>query len=147
MSKRTKIMLGGLVILAAFLIASMIQALKGTDASKKDPRELFVHYVQKPIPQGIPVQSAVGHANFGGTSITFRLKLAGEDLDELIASKGLRKHASLQKYAFPDQDLAVMRQPEFYLTDKDVTWSRLGTTVMMAADRDAGIAFYKVFSP
>jgi hypothetical protein len=147
MTTRTKIILGGLTIFAVFVVVSVIQSLKGIDASKEDPQELFMFYVQKPIPPDISVQSAVGHANFGGTCITFRLKISGKDLDGLIASKGLQKSDSLQEHLFPDKDLAAMRQPEFYWTDKDMTWSKLGTIVKMAADRDTGAAFYMVFCP
>jgi hypothetical protein len=151
MTKRTKIILSSsaivCVVFSIFVVVSLVHAFKGIDASKEDPKKLFMFYVQKPIPPDISVQSAVGHANFGGTSITFWLKITSKDLDVLIASKGLRKEDSLQEHLFPDKDLAAMKQPEFYATDKDTTWSKLGTTVRVAADREAGTAFYLVFCP
>ncbi|HXI68802.1 MAG TPA: hypothetical protein VNN22_00435 [Verrucomicrobiae bacterium] len=151
MTKRTKITLGSLaiagVIFGILVIVSTVQTIKGIDASKEDPQKLFMFYVQRVMPPDISVQSAVGHANFGGTDITFRLKITDKGLDGLIASKGLRKEDSLQEHLFPDKDLAAMRQPEFYATDNDMTWSKLGTTVRMVADRDTGIAFYMVFCP
>ena len=153
MTKRTKITLTSLATAAAIVgflvVLSIVHALKGIDASKKDPQKLFMAYVQQPIPAGTSVQSAAGHANFGGTDITFRLNITTQNLDQLIASKGLQKReiAALQKNLFLDKDLAVMKHPKFYVTDNDMTWSKLGTMVRMAADRDTGIAFYMVLCP
>ena len=134
-------------MLGVLFVAFIIRSFMGIDASKEDPHELFMVYVQRPIPPEISVQSAVGHANFGGTCITFRLKITGSGLDELIAEKRLHKTDSLQEYTFPDKDLASMKQPEFYYTSEDMTWSELGTVVNMAADRNTGVAFYMVFGP
>jgi len=147
MTKRTKIILSCLFVLAVFMVVSVFQQLRGFDASKKDPQKLFMFYVRNPIPRDVSVQSAVGHANFGGTFIKFRLKLSGKALDDLIAAKQLRSTDSLQPYLLSTNELSELKRPEFYWTDSDKTWSELGKVVKVAADRELGIMFYMVFSP
>ena len=107
MTKRTKIILSCLVVLAVFMVVSVFQQLRGFDASKEDPQKLFMFYVRNPIPRDVSVQSAVGHANFGGTFIKFRLKLSGKALDDLIAVKQLRSADSLQPYSFDERIIGV----------------------------------------
>jgi len=104
-------------------------------------------YVQKEIPPKIKVQGASGRANFGGTCITFRLSTGQREIDDLIASKHLQRNDSIQTNIFIGVDWSEMKNPEYYGTDADRTWSSLGTTVRMAVDRDNGVAFYTVFSP
>jgi hypothetical protein len=148
---RMKIIRCVVAILVVFAMVYGLQALrsslKGIDASNEDPTELFKWYVQNPISEDILVQSAVGHANFGGTCITFRLSISNKAVDSLIGSKNLRKAQSVQQNLFPEGQLATMTQPDFYSTHEDTTWSDIGTTAMMAVDRNADTALYLVFSP
>jgi len=151
MSTRVKITTGAIavaaVVFGVFVAVSVVHGLKGLDASKEDPQKLFMFYVQKEIPASISVQSAVGHAYpMGGTGIIFRFKIGQKDLDDLIVSKRLDKQDSLQDGLFSTQDLAELKHPEFYTTDRDTTWSSSRSSVRMAVDRESGSALYMVFS-
>jgi len=131
-----------------FLIFGFFQFAKGLDASKEDPQKLFAFYVQKQPSPSIKVYSASGHAYpFTGTCIVFRFHIGQKDLDDLIVSKRLDKRDSIQEHLFAAQDMAELKHPEYYTTDRDTTWSSSRSDVRMAADRDSGIVLYMVFSP
>ena len=83
----------------------------------------------------------------GGTSITFTFQIGQNDLQNLISSKRLHKTDSLSPSLFAENALATMKNPEFYFTDADATWSRSLSGVRMAVDRINGLVLYTVFSP
>ena len=150
MRTRVKIAVGVLAfgaLVFGFLIVDFFQFPKAIDASKEDPQLLFTFYVQKQPSPSIKVYSASGHVYpFTGTRIVFRFHIGQKDLDDLIASKRLDKEDSLQGGLFAAQDLAELKHPEYYATDRDTTWSSLRSDVRMAVDRDSGIVLYMVRS-
>jgi len=151
MKTSSKIAIGGLicgVIIFGIFVFAFFQAAKGVDASKEDPQKLFGFYVQKQLAPSVKVYSARGHAYpFTGTGIVFRFHIGQSDLDDLIASKLLDKEDSLQEGLFTVQELAELKHPEYYATDKDTTWSSSRSDVRMAVDRSSGNVLYMVFSP
>jgi hypothetical protein len=151
MSMRVKITIGSIAVAAlvfgVFTVVSIVHELKGLDASKEDPQKLFMFYVKKEIPASVSVQNATGHAYpMGGTGITFRFKIGQKDLDDLIVSKRLNKEDSVQDGLLTALDLAELKHPEYYATDRDTTWSSSQSSVRMAVDRESGIVLYMVFS-
>ena len=149
MTTRSKIRLGCLTTVIVF-VAMAIEGflyLKGFDASKEDPRKLYMFYVQKQIPTNVIVESAVGHSNFGGTFIKFRLKVSGTAVDDLIKAKRLHVSDFPDTHLLRTNELAELKRPEFYWTNKDTTWSKIGRIVQMVTDRDRGLVYYIVFSP
>jgi hypothetical protein len=146
MKTRAKLALGcfGITALCICVVVAVITfAARGFDASKKDPRELFKLYVQKQIPATVTVHSAVGQVRpLTGMGITFRLTISQKDLDDFIAAKRLEK---TEPFVLPAEESAVLKHPEFYRADRDPDWSG-ASGIRLVVDREAGIAFYSVFS-
>lgn len=139
----------GLAAILFALFGAVILFVGGRviDASKEDPVKLFRFYVQKQLSPSVQVISAVGRIYpMSGTGIMFRFKINQRDLDDLITSKHLQRVDSIQPGLFAASDLGQLKQPEFYATDKDATWSSALSGVRMAVDREAGFVLYFVVS-
>jgi hypothetical protein len=129
----------GLGLIAVFFY----QAAKGFDASKEDPQKLFMFYVQKNIPTTVKVIKATGNATpMGGTGIRFQFQIGQKEMEDLISIKHLQKTDALSMH----EDLTGMKQPEFYFTDDDTTWSRSRSSVRVIWDRAINKVIYIVLS-
>lgn len=116
---------------------------KGFDASKEDPHKLFMFYIRKNIPATVKLIKATGNATpIGGTGIRFQFEIGEKEMEDLISAKHLQKtDASSIR-----EDLTGMKQPEFYFTDEDTTWSSSRCSVRVIWDRAANHVIYWVLS-